>query len=156
MSLSIATPGPKPILVVEDDPNDLEFILLALDHAEFLGEVVVARDGVAALDYLCRKGLHERRDEGNPSVVLLDVRLPKVDGYEVLRVMRSEATLKAVPVVMMTSLAEPQDMDRGYESGANAYVVKPIGLQQFHATVQKLTKFWAQLNISPSVKPTRL
>src|SRR4051794_7787963 len=119
----------KPILLVEDNPNDLELTLIALERSQLANEVIIARDGAEALDYLFARGEFAQRAQGNPAVILLDLKLPKVDGLEVLDQIRQSATLKSVPVVMLTSSKEEQDLLRSYELGVNAYVVKPVDFQ---------------------------
>ena len=115
----------EPILLVEDNPKDLELTLLALEKCHLANEVVTVRDGAEALDYLFRRGDYAARPPGNPALILLDVKLPKVDGIEVLQQMRTDEGLRAIPVVMLTTSSEEQDILRSYEFGANAYVVKP-------------------------------
>src|SRR3954462_14354653 len=121
----------KPILLVEDNPNDLELTLIALERSQLANEVVVVRDGADALDYLHARGGYAKREQGNPAVVLLDLKLPKVDGLEVLAEIRGNAGLKSMPVVMLTSSKEEQDLLRSYELGVNAYVVKPVDFAEF-------------------------
>jgi len=139
----------KPILLVEDNPNDLELTLIALERSQLANEVIIARDGAEALDYLFARGEFSRRAQGNPAVILLDLKLPKVDGLEVLDQIRQSATLKSVPVVMLTSSKEEQDLLRSYELGVNAYVVKPVDLQEFVKAIGDLGIFWAVLNEPP-------
>ena len=139
----------KPILLVEDNPKDLELTLIALERTHLANEVVVVRDGAQALDYLFSRGAHASRPAGNPAVVLLDLKLPKVDGLEVLRELRAAPALKSVPVVMLTSSKEETDLVRSYELGANAFVVKPVEFSQFVEAVADLGVFWAVLNEPP-------
>jgi len=139
----------KPILLVEDNPHDLELTLIALEKSQLANDVIITRDGADALDYLQRRGLHADRDEGNPAVVLLDLKLPKVDGLEVLKAIRSDASLKATPVVMLTSSNEESDLVRAYDLGVNAYVVKPVIFQDFVRAISDLGVFWAVLNEPP-------
>ena len=139
----------KPILLVEDNPHDLELTLIALSKSQLANEVVIARDGAEALDYLNRRGQHADRAVGNPAVVLLDLKLPKVDGLEVLKEIRSTANLKSLPVVMLTSSKEEQDLVRSYELGVNAYVVKPVDFTEFVRAIADLGIFWAVLNEPP-------
>jgi DNA-binding response OmpR family regulator len=147
----------KPILLVEDDRRDLELTLIALERSQLANDVVVVRDGAVALDYLLREGEHADRPEGNPAVILLDLKLPKVNGLEVLKVVRTTDSLKSVPVVMLTSSQEESDVLRSYELGVNAYVVKPVEFRQFVAAIADLGVFWAVLNEPPpgSMKTTR-
>ncbi len=139
----------KPILLVEDNPHDLELTLVALERSQLANDVVVVRDGAEALDYLHARGAYEGRDAGNPAVVLLDLKLPKVDGLEVLADVRGSAALKSVPVVMLTSSKEEQDLVRSYALGVNAYVVKPVDFKEFVRAIADLGVFWAVLNEPP-------
>jgi len=139
----------KPILLVEDNPHDLELTLIALERSQLANEVIVVRDGADALDYLHMRGAFADRDHGNPAVVLLDLKLPKVDGLEVLAEIRDNPTLKSLPVVMLTSSREEQDLIRSYELGVNAYVVKPVDFQEFVRAISDLGIFWAVLNEPP-------
>jgi CheY-like chemotaxis protein len=139
----------KPILLVEDNPNDVELTLIALERSQLANDVVVARDGVEALDYLHCRGAFTSRPQGNPAVILLDLKLPRVDGLEVLKEIRGTAGLRSVPVVMLTSSREEQDLLRSYELGVNAYVVKPVEFKQFVEAIADLGVFWAVLNEPP-------
>jgi CheY-like chemotaxis protein len=139
----------KPILLVEDDPGDLELTLMALDKSQLANEVIVARDGQEAIDYLRCEGEWSVRNPGNPAVILLDLKLPKIDGLEVLETIRSNETLKPVPVVMLTSSREEQDLVRSYALGVNAYVVKPVEFNEFVQAIADLGVFWAVLNEPP-------
>ena len=139
----------KPILLVEDDPRDLELTLVALERSQLANEVIVVRDGEAALDYLTRNGDYAGRPEGNPAVVLLDLKLPKVNGLEVLQTVRSTDPLRSIPVVMLTSSHEETDVLRSYQLGVNAYVVKPVEFKQFVEAIADLGIFWAVLNEPP-------
>ena len=137
------------ILLVEDDPNDVELTLMALDANRLANEVVVARDGEEALDYLYYRGTYASREVGNPSVVLLDLKLPKVDGLEVLKQVKADPDLKKVPIVILTSSHEEQDLVRSYDSGVNAYVVKPVGFESFVDVVKEVGLFWGVVNQPP-------
>ncbi len=139
----------KPILLVEDNPHDLELTLIALSKSQLANEVVVMRDGAEALDYLYRRGEFAERAVGNPAVILLDLKLPKVDGLEVLNEIRHTDLFKSVPVVMLTSSKEEQDVVRSYELGVNAYVVKPVDFTEFLRAIADLGIFWAVLNEPP-------
>ena len=139
----------KPILLVEDDKRDLELTLVALERSQLANEVIVVRDGAQALDYLLREGDFKGRDEGNPAVVLLDLKLPKVNGLEVLQKVRATPALRSTPVVMLTSSQEESDVVRSYELGVNAYVVKPVEFKQFVGAIADLGVFWAVLNEPP-------
>ena len=147
----------KPILLVEDDARDLELTLIALERSQLANEVVVVRDGALALDYLNRQGDHTDRTEGNPAVILLDLKLPKVNGLEVLGAVRGNPALRSIPVVMLTSSQEETDVIRSYELGVNAYVVKPVEFKQFVSAIADLGVFWAVLNEPPpgSLKASR-
>jgi CheY-like chemotaxis protein len=140
---------PGKILLVEDDPYDVELTLSALAENYLTNEIVVARDGAEALDYLYRRGAYESRAAGNPAVMLLDLKLPKVDGLEVLERIKTDPNLKRIPVVMLTSSREEQDLARSYNSGVNAYVVKPVGFHDFVEAVRELGLFWAVINQPP-------
>ncbi|MFT4174122.1 MAG: response regulator [Rhodocyclaceae bacterium] len=139
----------KPILLVEDNPNDLELTLIALERSQLANQVVVVRDGAEALDYLNARGHYQGRLLGNPAVVLLDLKLPKIDGLEVLQTIREDRQLKSIPVVMLTSSKEESDLVRSYELGVNAYVVKPVEFTDFVAAIADLGIFWAVLNEPP-------
>ena len=139
----------KPILLVEDNPHDLELTLVALERSQLANDVIVKRDGAEALDYLLRRGEHQSRDDGNPAVLLLDLKLPKVDGLEVLKTVRETPGLRSIPVVMLTSSREEPDLIRAYEMGVNAYVVKPVEFKDFVAAISDLGIFWAVLNEPP-------
>ena len=139
----------KPILLVEDNPKDLELTLIALEKSQLANEVVITRDGVDALDYLFCRGDYESRHNGNPAVILLDLKLPLLDGIEVLQVIRTTPALRSVPVVMLTSSREETDLLRSYELGVNAYVVKPVAFGEFVEAIADLGIFWAVLNEPP-------
>ena len=143
------------ILLVEDDPKDVELTLTALEEYNLANEVVVTRDGEEALDYLYVRGKFAGHANGLPVVVLLDLKMPKVDGLEVLRQMRSDPELKFVPVVMVTSSREEQDLVHSYELGVNAYVVKPVDFQKFVESVKQIGVFWAIINEPPPGVPKR-
>lgn len=139
----------KPILLIEDNPKDLELTLLALEKSNLANEVVTLRDGAEALDYLFRRGSYAQRSPGNPTVVLLDLKLPKVDGIQVLQQIKADASLQAVPVVMLTTSREEKDLVHSYQLGVNAYVVKPVAFKEFISAIQELGVFWAVLNEPP-------
>jgi CheY-like chemotaxis protein len=139
----------KRILLVEDDPRDVELTLTALEDHKLANEVTVARDGQEALDYLYRRGQFSTRPNDNPAVILLDLKLPKVDGLEVLKQIKSDEQLKTIPVVVLTSSHEEQDMMRSYKLGVNAYVVKPVDFHEFVNAVKELGIFWAIINEPP-------
>ena len=137
------------ILLVEDDPQDVELTLTALDEYNLANEVVVARDGQEALDYLYFRGNFMRRAGENPAVLLLDLKLPKVDGLEVLQQVKSDEKLKMIPVVVLTSSREEKDMVASYSLGVNAYVVKPVDFHEFVNAIKELGAFWAVINEPP-------
>ncbi|MBN1106566.1 MAG: response regulator [Deltaproteobacteria bacterium] len=139
----------KRILLVEDDPKDIELILHALEEYNLANEVVVARDGVEALDYLYRKGPFAQRPEGNPVLILLDLKMPRLDGSQVLKQLKSDEQLRLVPVVILTSSRESHDLENGYRLGANAYVVKPVHFTEFARAVKEIGLFWAIINEPP-------
>src|ERR1700688_2140967 len=137
------------ILIVEDDPNDVELTLTALEEYNLANEVVVARDGEEALDYLYCRGNCKTRSNDNPAVLLLDLKLPKLDGLEVLQQIKSDENLKMIPVVVLTSSHEEKDVVASYKLGVNAYVVKPVDFHEFVDAVKELGIFWAVINESP-------
>ena len=139
----------RPILLAEDNLKDIELVLAALKRNNLANEVVVARDGAEALDYLYRRGQFRSRDEGLPIVMLLDLKMPKVDGLEVLRQIKSDDALKIIPVVMLTSSREEADLVKSYKLGVNAYVVKPVGFQEFVDAIKQTGMFWAVVNEPP-------
>jgi CheY-like chemotaxis protein len=137
------------ILLVEDDPRDVELSMTALEEYNLANEVVVARDGQQALDYLYCRGDFQNRIAENPAVILLDLKLPKINGLEVLQQIRSDERLKMIPVVVLTSSQEEKDMVRSYALGVNAYVVKPVDFHEFINAVKELGVFWAIINEPP-------
>jgi CheY-like chemotaxis protein len=139
----------KRILLVEDNPNDVELTLEALAEHNLANAVEVARDGEEALDYLHQRGKFASRPAGNPVVILLDLKLPKVDGHEVLRTIRADEKLKLIPVVILTASREERDLVEGYRNGANAYVVKPVEFHEFLDAMKTFGVFWAVLNEAP-------
>jgi len=139
----------KRILLAEDNPKDVELTLAGLDEFRLANSVVVVRDGDEAWDYLTRKGKFADRPPGEPAVVLLDLKMPKVDGLEVLRRMKADEKMRTVPVVMLTSSREEKDLIQSYSLGVNAYVVKPVAFDQFMHSIKNLGLFWAILNEPP-------
>jgi len=139
----------KRILLVEDDERDIELTLTALTDANLGNEIQVVRDGAEALDYLYYRNAYANRDNGLPVVMFLDLKLPRVDGMEVLRTIKSDDNLKYLPVVMVTSSREEQDIVRSYELGVNAYVVKPVDFDKFMQAIRELGLFWVVLNEPP-------
>jgi CheY-like chemotaxis protein len=136
----------RPILLVDDSARDVELVLAALKRNNFANEVVIARDGAEALDYLYRRGNFAAQPAPLPIVMLLDLKMPRVDGLEVLRQVKSDERLKSIPVVMLTSSREEADLVKSYELGVNAYVVKPVGFQQFVDAIRQTGYFWAVIN----------
>jgi CheY-like chemotaxis protein len=147
----------KRILLAEDDPRDVELILEALGDYNLANEVIVANDGEEALDYLYCRGKFNARPSGNPAVVLLDLKMPKVSGMEVLKQIRSDDNLKMIPIVVLTSSREEKDWIESYQLGINAYVVKPVDFHEFVEAVKDLGVFWAVINEPPpgSVRSVR-
>ena len=141
--------GLRPVLIVEDNANDLELMLEALRDNKLANSVDVTRDGEEALAYLRREGGFRGRSLVDPVVVLLDLKMPKVDGLEVLRTVRADVRLRSIPIVMVTSSREEQDLVDSYHLGVNAYVVKPVDFQGFASAVRQLGAFWAVLNEPP-------
>jgi len=139
----------KRILIAEDSENDVELTLVALKEHRLANEVIIVRDGVEALDYLLRRDAFASHPSGNPAVVLLDLKMPRMDGIGVLRTMRSDPRLQTIPVVILTSSKEERDLVESYKLGVNAYVVKPVRFQQFVEAVQTLGLFWGVLNEPP-------
>jgi DNA-binding response OmpR family regulator len=137
------------ILLVEDDPKDVELTLTALDEYNLANEVIVTSDGQEALDYLYYRGNFMKRSGENPAVLLLDLKLPKIDGLEVLQQVKSDEKLKMIPVVVLTSSHEEKDMIASYKLGVNAYVVKPVDFHEFVNAIKELGVFWAVINEPP-------
>jgi CheY-like chemotaxis protein len=142
----------KPILLVEDSPNDVELTLAALEASQLANEIVICRDGAEALDFIYRRGRYEKRQAQDPAVVLLDLKLPKVDGLEVLAKVKGDPATRGIPVVMLTSSREETDVVRSYDLGVNAFVVKPVAFDEFFAAIKELGVFWALLNEPPPHK----
>ena len=139
----------KPILLAEDNPRDAELALAAMEEHHIADKVVVCHDGAEVLDYLYCRGQFEARLKGNPAVVFLDLKMPKVNGLEVLRTIKNDSNLRPIPVVMLTSSREERDLAESYALGANAYVVKPVEFHQFLAAVKELGIFWGVINEPP-------
>ena len=137
------------ILMVEDDPKDVELTLTALEEYNLANEVIVTHDGEQDLDYLYCRGEYKTRSSGNPAVMLLDLKLPKVDGLEVLKQIKSDGELRMIPVVVLTSSKEEKDMVASYKLGVNAYVVKPVDFHEFVNAIKELGVFWAVINEPP-------
>jgi CheY-like chemotaxis protein len=145
----------KRILLVEDSVNDIELVLTSLAENHLGNEVIVVRDGEEALDYLYRRGMFKMRKEEDPIVVLLDLKLPKIDGIEVLTQVKSDPVLHILPIVILTSSREEPDLTRCYELGANGYVVKPIDFQEFMEAIKQIGLFWAVINQPPTSPPSQ-
>jgi CheY-like chemotaxis protein len=142
----------KSILLVDDDPMDVKLTLAALKQDSLAERVGVVKNGAEALDYLYCRGKFKLRAGGNPILVLLDNKMPKVSGLQVLKIMKADERLKKIPVVVLTSSREESDLDEFYQNGVNAYVVKPVGFAEFMAAVKKLGVFWAAVNEPPTTK----
>jgi CheY-like chemotaxis protein len=139
----------RPILLVEDNPADVELTLAALKKTKLANDIIVARDGVEALDFIFSEGNYANRNTGHPAVVLLDLKLPKVDGLEVLERVKRHPRLRAIPIVMLTSSREESDIVRSYQFGVNSFVVKPVEFNAFFNAIRDLGVFWAVLNEPP-------
>jgi CheY-like chemotaxis protein len=139
----------RPILLVEDNPRDLELTLQALNKCQLANEILIARDGVEALDFLYCRNEFAGRSTPDPAVIMLDLKLPRIDGLEVLEKVKSDPALRHLPVVMLTSSREEQDLVRSYQLGANAFVVKPVSFKDFYQAIQDLGVFWGILNEPP-------
>jgi CheY-like chemotaxis protein len=142
----------KRIVLAEDDENDVELTVSAFRENHVANEIVVVRDGAEALDYLYKRNGYASRSGSNPALLLLDLKMPKIDGLEVLKQVKSDAALKSIPVVVLTSSREEQDLLRSYDLGVNAYVVKPVDFAEFVEAVKLLGGFWAVLNEQPPPK----
>jgi CheY-like chemotaxis protein len=140
---------PKSILLVEDDPQDAELTLAALEQHQLANSVTVVSDGEQALDYLYHRGEFEHRLGGNPILVLLDLKMPKVSGREVLKAIKTDENLKLIPAVIFSSSRETQDLLECYKQGVNAYVVKPMDFREFRQVVNQLGLFWGKINVLP-------
>jgi CheY-like chemotaxis protein len=143
---------PKAILLAEDDPKDVELTLEALSEHQLANRVTVVNDGVEALEYLRCEGQYQERKEGLPSVLLLDIKMPRMDGIEVLEAIRGDDRLKMLPVVMLTASRQEPDLKRCYALGVNAYVVKPVDFKEFLEAAKHLGVFWALLNETPPME----
>ena len=139
----------KRILLAEDNANDLELTLAALQQHRLANEIIAVRDGAEALDYLYRRGVYADRGDDLPALVLLDLKMPKVDGLEVLKTVKADPRLQFIPVVMLTSSREESDLIRSYQLGVNAYVVKPVDFGEFMDAVRQIGVFWAVVNEVP-------
>jgi len=142
----------KRILIVDDSPKDVELVIAALAEKNLANEVDVAEDGIEALDYLNKLGKFATRANGNPAVILLDIKMPKMNGIEVLKHIRSTPEFKMIPVIMVTSSREERDLVESYKLGANSYVVKPVDISQFIDAIKILGQYWAVINLPPPVR----
>ena len=140
----------KRILIVDDSPKDIELTISALGEKNLANEVAIAEDGEEALDYLYKRGKFVYYDHGNPAVILLDIKMPKMNGIEVLKHIRSNPEFKSIPVIMVTSSGEERDLVESYKLGANAYVIKPVDIAQFIDAIKVLGQFWVVINQLPS------
>jgi CheY-like chemotaxis protein len=139
------------ILLAEDNANDAELTLAALARENLADEVVVVRDGTEVLDYLYRRGQYAQRSDGTPAAIILDIKMPKIGGLEVLRTVKTDPEFKTVPIVMLTSSREQGDLLRSYQLGVNAYVVKPVDFAEFSAVVSVMGAFWMKVNEAPPI-----
>jgi CheY-like chemotaxis protein len=139
----------RPILLAEDNPNDVELTLTALHSLNLANEIIVVNDGAQVLDFLHRRSAFSSRPAAAPAVVILDLKMPRVDGLEALRQIRADPNLSMLPIVILTSSREENDLVRGYQLGANAYVVKPVDFEQFISAISQLGVFWALINEPP-------
>jgi CheY-like chemotaxis protein len=139
----------KRILLAEDDPKDVELTLSALAEYNLANEIVVARDGVEALDYVRRRGRLADRPAGYPAVILLDLKMPRLDGFQVVRQLKTDETTRLIPIVVLTSSREDRDLAECYQLGVNAYVVKPVRFTEFVEAVKRIGAFWALINEPP-------
>ncbi len=140
----------RTILIAEDNLNDVELTLAALEEQKLANRVIVVNDGVGVLEYLRCEGKFAQRQKGNPAVILLDIKMPRLDGIEVLQIIRNDSALKTIPVVMLTSSREEPDLKKCYELGTNAYVVKPVDFKEFMDAIKHLGIFWALINEIPT------
>ena len=143
----------RPILLAEDNPNDVELTMTALRNLNLANEIVVVNNGAEVLDFLHRRNAFAQRPDVQPAVVLLDLKMPRVDGLEALRQIRADAATRTLPIVILTSSREESDLVRGYQLGANGYVVKPVDFEQFISAVSQLGVFWALINEPPPTPP---
>lgn len=140
----------RKILLVDDNPNDVELTIAALRENNFANEIVVANDGVEALDYLYKRGKFAEHSDANPVVILLDIKMPRMNGLEVLKEVKKDEKLKTIPIIMLTSSKEERDLMESYKFGTNAYVEKPVDIEEFIDAIKILGQFWGLVNISPS------
>ena len=145
-------PKLRPILLAEDNPNDVELTLTALQGLNLANEIIVVRDGAEVMDYIHARNAYRERPS-LPAVILLDLKMPRVDGLEALRMIRADPETRTLPIVILTSSREENDLVKGYQLGANAYVVKPVDFEQFISAVSQLGVFWALINEPPPATP---
>lgn len=143
----------RPILLVEDNPKDIELTLAALESSQLANDVVTVRDGAEALDFLYRRAAYAERTVEDPVVIVMDIKMPKVSGLEVLASIKADEAMRHIPVVMLTSSKEESDLIRSYHLGVNAFVVKPVGFREFFDAIQDIGVFWAVLNTQPPRGP---
>ncbi len=141
--------APKRILIAEDDPKDIELTILALGEYNLANEIVVVRDGIEVLDYMYRRAAFASRPIGDPAVILLDLKMPKMNGLQVLNQLKSDEQMCSVPVVVLTSSRETRDLEECYKLGVNAYVVKPVRFVEFAEAIKQIGMFWVLLNEQP-------
>lgn len=142
----------RKILLVEDNPNDIELTIEAISQFKLANRLVILTDGVQAMDYLHYRGEYKNREVEDPAVILLDIKMPRMDGIEVLQEVKNDPQLKVIPVVMLTSSREEPDLKKCYELGVNAYIVKPVNFKDFYESVKTVGVFWALLNEIPNTK----
>jgi CheY-like chemotaxis protein len=147
-------PNLRPILLAEDNPNDVELTLTALHSLNLANEIIVVNDGAKVMDFLHRRRDFSARPPVHPAVIMLDLKMPRMDGLEALRQIRADPELRVLPIVILTSSREENDLVKGYQLGANAYVVKPVDFDQFISAVSQLGVFWALINEPPPAHPT--
>jgi len=140
----------RKILIVDDSTKDVELTIAALSQNNLANEVVVAEDGIEALDYLYRRGKYSNHADGNPVVILLDIKMPKMDGIQLLQYIRSEPEFKFIPIIILTSSREEKDLIESYKLGANSFVVKPVDIVQFIESIKSLGQYWAVINQLPT------
>jgi len=140
----------KKILLVEDNPNDVELTVEALTASNLANRIITVKDGVEALEYLLYEGEYKNREKDMPAVILLDIKMPRMDGIEVLQKIKSDVDLRSIPIVMLTSSKEEPDLKRCYDLGVNAYVVKPLNFCDFNESVRQIGLFWAVINELPT------
>jgi CheY-like chemotaxis protein len=147
-------PSLRPILLAEDNPNDVELTLTALHTLNLANEIIVVHNGAEVLDFVYRRNAYAQRIDVPPAVILLDLKMPRVDGLETLRQLRANPDTRTIPIVILTSSREENDLVKGYELGANSYVVKPVDFDQFISAVSQLGVFWAIVNEPPPAAGT--